>query len=116
MPGYRLDRSPTHLLRRAEQRAEEISLYYGVMRELTPRQLAVLVTIAENEGLDQMGATRLTGIDRTMTDLVRRLMRKGPPAAPAQPIGPSGLCPEADRGRPAGAARRRPIASSIDAW
>jgi len=43
-------------------------------------------------------------------------MRKGPPAAPAQPIGPSGLCPEADRGRPAGAARRRPIASSIDAW
>jgi hypothetical protein len=59
MPRYHLDRSPSHLLRRAEQRATEIFFYCGVMRELTPRQLAVLVTVAENEGLDQMGVTRL---------------------------------------------------------
>lgn len=57
MPRYHLDRSPSHLPRRAEQRATEIFLYCGVMRELTPRQLAVLVTVAENEGLDQRWAS-----------------------------------------------------------
>jgi DNA-binding MarR family transcriptional regulator len=46
--------------------------------DLTPRQLAVLVTVAQNEGLSQTGLVDCTGIDRsTMADLVRRMQRKG---------------------------------------
>lgn len=46
--------------------------------DLTPRQLAVLVTVAQNEGLSQTGLVDRTGIDRsTLADIVRRLQRKG---------------------------------------
>ena len=46
--------------------------------DLTPRQLAVLVTVAHNEGLSQTGLVDRTGIDRsTLADIVRRLQRKG---------------------------------------
>jgi MarR family transcriptional regulator, temperature-dependent positive regulator of motility len=45
---------------------------------LTPRQLAVLVTVANNEGLSQTGLVDRTGIDRsTLADIVRRMQRKG---------------------------------------
>jgi len=46
--------------------------------DLTPRQLAVLVTVAGNEGLSQTGLVDRTGIDRsTLADIVRRMQRKG---------------------------------------
>jgi len=46
--------------------------------DLTPRQLAVLVTVAGNEGLSQTGLVERTGIDRsTLADIVRRMQRKG---------------------------------------
>jgi DNA-binding MarR family transcriptional regulator len=46
--------------------------------ELTPRQLAVLMTVAQNEGLSQTGLVDRTGIDRsTLADIVRRMQRKG---------------------------------------
>jgi DNA-binding MarR family transcriptional regulator len=46
--------------------------------DLTPRQLAVLMTVAQNEGLSQTGLVDRTGIDRsTLADIVRRLQRKG---------------------------------------
>ena len=46
--------------------------------DLTPRQLAVLVTVADNEGLSQTGLVDRTGIDRsTLADLVKRMQRKG---------------------------------------
>jgi len=46
--------------------------------DLTPRQLAVLVTVANNEGLSQTGLVDRTGIDRsTLADIVRRMQRKG---------------------------------------
>jgi DNA-binding MarR family transcriptional regulator len=45
---------------------------------LTPRQLAVLMTVAQNEGLSQTGLVDRTGIDRsTLADIVRRMQRKG---------------------------------------
>jgi DNA-binding MarR family transcriptional regulator len=45
---------------------------------LTPRQLAVLLTVAQNEGLSQTGLVDRTGIDRsTLADIVRRMQRKG---------------------------------------
>lgn len=74
----RLGRSPIHLLHRAGQCAGEI--FHGEMRDgdLTPRQLAVLVTVAQNEGLSQTGLVDRTGIDRsTLADIVRRLQKKG---------------------------------------
>ncbi len=46
--------------------------------DLTPRQLAVLMTVAQNEGLSQTGLVDRTGIDRsTLADIVRRMQRKG---------------------------------------
>lgn len=73
-----LHRSPVHLLHRAGQCAGDI--FHAEMKDgdLTPRQLAVLVTVAQNEGLSQTGLVERTGVDRsTMADIVRRLHRKG---------------------------------------
>jgi DNA-binding MarR family transcriptional regulator len=45
---------------------------------VTPRQLAVLLTIAAHEGLSQTGLVERTGIDRSTTaDIVRRLVKRG---------------------------------------
>lgn len=74
----RLNRSPIHLLHRAGQCAEDI--FNAEMKEgdLTPRQLAVPVTVAQNEGLSLTGIVARTNIDRsTLADVVRRLQRKG---------------------------------------
>jgi DNA-binding MarR family transcriptional regulator len=74
----RLGRSPTHHLHRDGQCAGEI--FHAEMRDgdLTPRQLAVLVTVAQNEGVSQTGLVDRTGIDRsTLADIVRRMQKKG---------------------------------------
>ncbi len=74
----RLERSPIHLLHRAGQCAGEIFQAEMAAGELTPRQYAVLVTVAQNEGLSQTDLVNKTGIDRsTLADIVRRMMRKG---------------------------------------
>jgi MarR family transcriptional regulator, temperature-dependent positive regulator of motility len=65
-------------LHRAGQCAEE--LFYAEIedRDLTPRQLAVLRTVARTDGLSQTGLVTRTGIDRsTLADIVRRMQRKG---------------------------------------
>jgi MarR family transcriptional regulator, temperature-dependent positive regulator of motility len=74
----RLSRSPIHLLHRAGQCAGDI--FHAELKDgdLTPRQLAVLVTVANNEGLSQTGLVDRTGIDRsTLADIVRRMQKKG---------------------------------------
>jgi DNA-binding MarR family transcriptional regulator len=74
----RLRRSPIHMLHRAGQCAGDI--FNAEMRDgdLTPRQYAVLVTVAGNEGLSQTGLVDRTGIDRsTLADIVRRMLKKG---------------------------------------
>src|SRR4026208_2645034 len=74
----RLGRSPIHLLHRAGQCAGDI--FHSEMKDgdLTPRQLAVLVTVSQNEGLSQTGLVERTGIDRsTLADIVPRMQRKG---------------------------------------
>lgn len=74
----RLHRSPIHLLHRAGQCAGDIFHAEMKVDGLTPRQLAVLVTVAGNEGLSQTGIVDRTGIDRsTVADMIRRLQRKG---------------------------------------
>ena len=73
-----LDRSPVHVLHRAGQCAEELFQKEIGDADLTARQLAVLTTVAENEGLSQTGIVERTGIDRsTLADIVRRLSKKG---------------------------------------
>src|SRR5205814_6411890 len=65
-------------LHRAGQCAEELFQAEVGDADLTPRQLAVLTTVAENEGLSQTGIVERTGIDRsTLADIVRRLSKKG---------------------------------------
>lgn len=45
---------------------------------ITPRQFAVLSTVALNEGLNQTQLVAETGIDRsTLADVVRRMLKKG---------------------------------------
>ena len=73
-----LDRSPIHLLHRAYQAVDQVFAAGMQTNGLTARQLAVLVTIDQNEGLSQTGLVDRTGIDRsTLADVVRRLKGKG---------------------------------------
>ena len=74
----RLERSPLHLLHRAGQCASEMFQTELGNDELTPRQYAILLTVAQNEGLSQTQLVELTGIDRsTLADVVRRMLKKG---------------------------------------
>jgi len=76
--GFDLNGCVLHLLHRAQQAADEAFAAAFSDTGLTPRQLAVLVIVAEREGTNQVGLVDATGIDRSTTaDLVRRLMRKG---------------------------------------
>src|SRR5262245_43253331 len=73
-----LDRSPIHLLHRAYQAVDQVFASGMQTNGLTARQLAVLVTVLENEGLSQTGLVDRTGIDRsTLADIVRRLKERG---------------------------------------
>ncbi|MBA2126176.1 MarR family transcriptional regulator [Hyphomicrobium methylovorum] len=77
-PNNRLERSPLHLLHRAGQCAAELFQLETAGETLTPRQYALLVVVANNEGLSQTQLVELTGIDRsTLADVVRRMMKKG---------------------------------------
>lgn len=74
----RLERSPLHLLHRAGQCASEVFQVELGSDDLTPRQYAILVTVAQHEGVSQTQLVDLTGIDRsTLADVVRRMLKKG---------------------------------------
>ncbi|MGH7488218.1 MAG: MarR family winged helix-turn-helix transcriptional regulator, partial [bacterium] len=74
----RLERSPIHLMHRAGQSASDIFSAEMGGSELTPRQYAVLLTVAQNEGLSQTDLVQRTGVDRsTLADIVRRMLKKG---------------------------------------
>lgn len=72
-----LERSAMHLLHRAGQCAADM---FSSARTggLTPRQFAVLMVVAEEEGLTQTDLVERTGIDRsTLADIVARLLGRG---------------------------------------
>jgi MarR family transcriptional regulator, temperature-dependent positive regulator of motility len=76
--AYPIDRSPIHLLHRAYQAVDHLFDAGMKTNGLTARQLAVLITVSQNEGLSQTDLTEHTGIDRsTLADVVKRLKRKG---------------------------------------
>lgn len=74
----RLERSPVHLLHRAGQCAGDVFQNEMSGDGITPRQYAVLHTVAHNEGLSQTNLVERTGIDRsTLADIIRRMLKKG---------------------------------------
>jgi len=74
----KLDSSPIHLLHRAGQCAVDVFQAEIGVEELTPRQYAILIAVAQHEGLSQTSLVERTGIDRsTLADIVRRLLKKG---------------------------------------
>jgi DNA-binding MarR family transcriptional regulator len=76
--SLKLDHSPIHLLHRAGQCAGDVFQAEMGLGDLTPRQYAILLTVAQNEGLSQTHLVEKTGIDRsTLADIVRRLLKKG---------------------------------------
>jgi DNA-binding MarR family transcriptional regulator len=72
-----------HLLHRASQSAEELYVRRAAdldpkFRNLTPRQIIVLNTVALEGGLSQTVIGLATGVDRsTLADIVRRLVSRG---------------------------------------
>ena len=73
-----LDRSPSHLLHRALQRALDIYAEEFGESAITQRQYAVLAASSEREGATQADLVRITGIDRsTLADMARRMIEKG---------------------------------------
>ena len=76
--GNPLNRSATHLLHRAGQRAADIFADEARVSGLTPRQFAVLSVVSDQEGLTQTELVYRTGIDRsTLADIVARLLNRG---------------------------------------
>jgi len=76
--GNHLNRSAMHLLHRAGQCAADIFSAEARASGLTPRQFAVLMVVAEEEGLTQTDLVERTGIDRsTLADIVARLLGRG---------------------------------------
>jgi DNA-binding MarR family transcriptional regulator len=73
-----LHRSAMHLLHRAGQCAADIFASEARTCGLTPRQFAVLMVVADEEGLTQTDLVERTGIDRsTLADIVARLLGRG---------------------------------------
>jgi DNA-binding MarR family transcriptional regulator len=75
---FRLSRSPSHLLRRAEQFAAELFARSDLRDGVTLRQTVLLAAIAESEGASQSDLVRTTGVDRsTLAEMMARMERKG---------------------------------------
>jgi DNA-binding MarR family transcriptional regulator len=75
---FAFDSSLLHLLHRANQVANSVFSEELEGDGLTARQFIVLSALAVDLGLSQTHVASRTGIDRsTMTDIVRRLSRRG---------------------------------------
>lgn len=75
---FSLVTNPGHLLRRCQQRAVDLFAEEVGAGGPTPRQFAVLITVHQNEGINQTGLVELSGIDRsTLTEILRRLVGRG---------------------------------------
>lgn len=111
-----LDRSPSHLLHRALQRA--LDLYGAAAGNDAPtqRQYAVLSAVEAEEGLTQTELVRATGIDRsTLAELVSRMIGKGLLARERSAVDArANTVRLTDEGRVA-LERARPLAAAADA-
>lgn len=76
--AYDLRKSPGHLLRRAQQYANDLHSTGVGANGPTPRQFEVLHVVSRNKGISQTDLVRATGIDRsTLADMIARMLKKG---------------------------------------
>jgi DNA-binding MarR family transcriptional regulator len=75
--SFDLETSPGHLLRRANQFANDLYTNEQDSSILTQRQFAVLYAVDQQEGMSQTDLVKATGIDRsTLADMIVRLTGK----------------------------------------
>ncbi|WP_036595364.1 MarR family winged helix-turn-helix transcriptional regulator [Ottowia thiooxydans] len=74
LDSFRLEDVPSHLLRRAHFKAEEIFANTFSDEGVTPRQKATLVLLHQEPGLNQNALSARLAMDRnTVADMVRRM-------------------------------------------
>ena len=74
---FDLETSPGHLLRRAQQFANDLYTNEVEASGLTQRQFAVLFAVDQQEGVSQTALVQATGIDRsTLADMIVRMQNK----------------------------------------
>jgi len=74
---FDLETSPGHLLRRAQQYANDLYTNEVESGSLTQRQFAVLFAVDQQEGVSQTALVRMTGIDRsTLADMIVRMQSR----------------------------------------
>jgi DNA-binding MarR family transcriptional regulator len=75
--NFDLESSPGHLLRRANQYANDLYTNEQDSKVLTQRQFAVLFAVELHEGMSQTDLVKATGIDRsTLADMIVRMQNK----------------------------------------
>jgi DNA-binding MarR family transcriptional regulator len=75
--SFDLESSPGHLLRRANQYANDLYTNEQDSKILTQRQFAVLFAVDQHEGMSQTDLVKATGIDRsTLADMIVRMLSK----------------------------------------
>jgi len=76
--GFDLSQSPSHLLRRCVQYANDLFSRESGGNDLTKQQFTVLAAVEQNEGMSQTDLVAITGIDRsTLAEMIRRMIDKG---------------------------------------
>jgi DNA-binding MarR family transcriptional regulator len=76
--GFDLTQSPSHLLRRCVQYANDLFSHEPGASDLTKQQFTVLAAVEQNEGMSQTDLVAITGIDRsTLAEMIRRMIEKG---------------------------------------
>tara|TARA_R110000751_G_scaffold95172_5_gene185876 strand:- start:19322 stop:20071 length:750 start_codon:yes stop_codon:yes gene_type:complete len=76
--NFKLNKSPSHLLHRAQQIAANHSAAALKAAGVTLRQFSVLAALSGNEGVSQSDLVNATGIDRsTLADMVARMEKAG---------------------------------------
>ncbi len=75
---FRLEDVPSHLLRRAHFKAEEIFATTFAQENVTPRQKAALVLLHQKPGLNQNALAERLSMDRnTVAEMVKRMSAGG---------------------------------------
>ena len=76
--NFRLEDVPSHLLRRAHFKAEEIFSSNFALEDVTPRQKAALVLLYQEPGLIQNALAERLSMDRnTVADMIKRMSANG---------------------------------------
>lgn len=78
LSDFRLEEVPSHLLRRAHFKAEEIFANTFAQEDVTPRQKAALVLLQQKPGLSQNALAERLSMDRnTVGEMVKRMSASG---------------------------------------